>query len=466
MQRSISVSVLTHKIKNQLADFGSLVVVGELSRVQVAGSGHCYCTLKDADAVLSAVMWRNTLARHGPVPPEGTRVEVHGKLDVYPPRGNYQLMARKIAPLGAGDLAARFEELKRRLTAEGLFADERKRELPYLPATIGLATAAGSAALADLVHSIRARYPHMPIIHEGCAVQGRGAAAGIAAALAALDARDEVEVIVVGRGGGSLEDLWAFNEEPVVRAIAACTTPVISAVGHETDTTLADLAADLRAKTPTAAGELVVPVEAELYARLTGHRRELDRAIDELVTGRRDRLAALTAHRALVEPAHRIRICQQRLDDLEARADRSWERRRELAGRRLLALERRLGRVEPVTRLVTRCERLAHLADRLHAAARGRARDAEADFRGLVRRLEALSPLGVIERGYAVVQRADDGALVRRLADAPSGTAIRARLADGWLRATTDGGEPRRLREALACYDPGPSPTTDDDDRT
>jgi exodeoxyribonuclease VII large subunit len=402
----LTVTALTQRIKLELNDFGPLLVTGELSQIKVVGSGHLYATLKDEGAVLSLVMWRSSVARMGRIPAEGSRVTVRGSLDVYPPRGSYQIIASRITEAGQGDLAARLEALKGKLTAEGLFAEERKRPLPFLPRAVGLATASGSAALADLLHSIRDRFPDMPVVVAPCLVQGRGAAASIVAALDRLAAHPQVDVIICGRGGGSLEDLWAFNEEPVVRAIAGCSKPVVSAVGHETDWTLADLAADLRAKTPTAAGELIVPVRAELDAALADARLRLDNAIGGQLDEARARLAALAAHRALAAPGYQIQIRAQRLDELSARLHAGFARRVEIGQ-----------------------ARLSEQAARLHA----------------------LSPLAVIGRGFTVL-RTGEGRLVRRLADAVPGTQLEARVSDGWIFAEAVGVKPQRLGEPDEPY--------------
>ncbi len=450
-ERPFTVAALSQRISDALADFGPLSVQGELSQVKVAPSGHLYATLKDSDAVISLVMWRSTVMRQGTLPVEGAQVVVRGSLSVYAPRGQYQLVATKIDAVGAGDLMARFLALKARLDAEGLFAEERKRELPLLPRAVGIATAAGSAALADLLHSIRDRFPRMPIIHAPCLVQGLGAAASITAALGRLQRHPLVDVIICGRGGGSIEDLWAFNEEPVLRAIAASTVPVISAVGHETDTTLADFVADRRAKTPTAAGELVVPVEAELRDQLGGWMADLDRLIHDRLAELRQRLAALAAHRALAGPRHQVDLRQQRLDELTERLgaaidDRFTDlrnrldlataglRRHDLRPRLALAAARLGTGASAVRRLGH--DRLARHHDRLAAAAA---------------RLDALSPLAVIARGYSVLRTAD-GRLIKQLVDAPIGTALRARLSDGWLDATVVDQRRERLRDEGGGY--------------
>jgi exodeoxyribonuclease VII large subunit len=443
----LTVSALTQRITGALEAFGTLAVQGELSQVKVAPSGHLYATLKDAGAVISLVMWRSAVVRNGPLPVEGAQVVVRGALSVYGPRGQYQLVATRIAPQGQGDLAARFAALKARLEAEGLFAEERKRPLPALPAAIGLATAAGSAALADLLHSIRARFPRMPVVHAHCLVQGQGAVVEIVAALRRLDAHPQVEVIIVGRGGGSLEDLWAFNEEAVVRAIAACVKPVVSAVGHETDHTLADLVADLRAKTPTAAGELVVPIEAELRAALDAHRQALDLAMGGMLAAYRHQLAAFASHRALAGPAHQVALRRQRLDELGARLDEAIGQRVEQERGALRFAALRLGNVAPRRRVEAARELLAgHARDLRRAAARAVDR-AQQRLAAAAGRLDALSPLAVIARGYSVV-RGPGGLLVRRLDQAPAGTPIEVRLADGWLQAEVTGVRPQRLNEA------------------
>lgn len=446
-ERPLTVGALTQRIANALGDFGSVAVQGELSQAKVAPSGHFYATLKDSEAIVSLVMWRSTVVRQGPLPKEGAQVVVRGNLSVYGPRGQYQLTATKIEAIGAGDLAARFEALKAKLLAEGLFAEERKRPLPFLPRAVGLATAGGSAALADLLHSIQARFPRMPIVHALCLVQGATAAASIVAALRRLDAHPEVDVIICGRGGGSLEDLWAFNEERVVRAIAACAKPVISAVGHETDTTLADFVADLRAKTPTAAGELVVPVYADLMEQLEGCRLDLDRLVDDLLTEQRERLRGLARHRALAGPRFQVDLRRQRLDELSARLGDGADGALAEARGRLALLRARL----PAPRLERARERVASGAQALARVAGDRLQRLTERLARSAAHLDALSPLAVIGRGYSVVRTAE-GRLVRALADAPEGTSVQARLPDGWLQAVVTGAKRQKLNEPDTEY--------------
>ncbi len=445
----LTVAALTQRISEALGDFGMVAVRGELSLAKVAPSGHFYATLKDADAIISLVMWRSTVVRAGPLPKEGTQVVVRGSLSVYGPRGQYQLTATRIEAVGAGDLAARFNAMKARLLTEGLFDEERKRELPFLPRAVGLATAAGSAALADLLHSIRTRFPDMAIVHAPCLVQGVGAAASIVAALRRLDRHPEVDVIICGRGGGSLEDLWAFNEEAVVRAIVACSVPVISAVGHETDTTLADLAADVRAKTPTAAGELVVPVAADIREQLAQWRAELTTLADERLADLRLRLAALARHRALAAPRFQVDLRRQWLDEFSGRLTDGIDARFTQRRTRLELLAARLP--TPAVRVERARDRLAHGGQALARLAGDRLHRLHERLARASGHLDALSPLAVIARGYSVV-RTRDGALVRSLTEAPPGTAILARMPDGWLHAEVTGARRQQLNEPDAEY--------------
>jgi exodeoxyribonuclease VII large subunit len=450
-ERPISVAQLTRRITLTLEDFGPLLVQGELSQLRIAPSGHLYATLKDEDAIISLVMWRSSVIRLSEKPKEGDQVIVKGSLSVYGPRGQYQLTATRISPVGLGDLAARFAALKAKLSEEGLFDEERKKPLPLLPRAVGIATATGSAALADILHSLQARFPSMPIVHAPCVVQGAQAVAAIVAALQALDAHPEVDVIIVGRGGGSIEDLWAFNEEAVVRAIAACRKPVVSAVGHETDTTLADFVADVRAKTPTAAGELVVPVEEELHATLSDYRLRLDRAIDQLMEETKERLQGLARHRALSTPKHQVAMRLQRLDELRVRLDETMNA--DIADRvsELKLFTVRLRHAGPERRIATANDNLRQQQRALDRAVDRRLQSGNEQLRSSAARLDALSPLAVIARGYSVV-RTKDGVLVRRLEDAPTGSTIEARMPDGWLTATVIGKRDQRLSEPEGKY--------------
>ncbi len=450
-ERPLSVTALTRRLALTLENFGSLLVQGELSQVKVAPSGHLYATLKDAESVISVVMWRSAVVRQETMPRDGQQVMVRGTLSVYGPRGQYQLTATRISPVGIGDLATRFAALKARLAEEGLFDEEHKLPLPVLPRAVGLATAAGSAALADLLHSLRARFPNMPIVFAPCVVQGPQAVATIVAALRRLDRHPEVDVIIVGRGGGSIEDLWAFNEELVVRAIAACSTPVVSAVGHETDTTLADFVADVRAKTPTAAAELVVPLQTELVSTLADYHLQLDRAMDVLLEDAHLRLHALAHHRALATPAHQVALRRQRLDELQQRLDDGIGALLETRGSGLRLLQARLTHASPSRRCQRARESLEQHGRHLDRALGQQVLHAQERLAAAAGRLDALSPLAVIARGYSVVRTAN-GALVRRLDQVAEGELIEARLPDGWLRAQVVGRRAQRLGEPEEPY--------------
>ena len=451
-----TVAGLTQRISSSLEDLGTLEVKGELSQVKVSPNGHLYATLKDKDAVLSLVMWRATLtreqARLGKTPPEGAQVIVRGSLSVYAPRGNYQLVITRIDAQGQGDLAARLQALKEKLAAAGLFDEDRKRELPYLPRAVGVATAAGSAALADILTGLHTRFPGMPVIHAPCQVQGPQAAPSIVEALRRLAQDPRVDVIICGRGGGSLEDLWAFNEEIVVRAIANCPVPVVSAVGHETDWTLADLAADLRAKTPTAAAELVVPVRDELDEMALVRRAELDAAMARLLAEARTRLNALATHRALSTPRYQLNLRLQRLDDLRSRLDDGAAGALTAQRNRADLLRSRLRGAAPTTTVARARERLASAQAALVRAGGTRWERARERLAAAAGRLDALSPLAVIGRGYAVL-RTPEGRLIRTLADAPVGSDLQARTGDGWLEARVTGQRRQKLNEPETLYE-------------
>ncbi|MFZ5475175.1 MAG: exodeoxyribonuclease VII large subunit [Myxococcota bacterium] len=383
MEPRYTVSELTSEIATILGEtYEDVRVEGEISGFKPHSSGHWYFTLKDGNAVLNCAMFRNWNQRVRRPPREGDRVVCRGGVDVYPPRGTYSLVVRQIEPVGAGDLLRRLEELKARLAAEGLFAPERKRAIPGFPTAIGVATSPTGAAFQDVLRVVRQRFPGVTIYLAPCRVQGEGAAAEVARALDLLDAHGKSSVIVVGRGGGSAEDLWAFNEEVVVRAIARSRIPTVSAVGHEVDVTLADLAADVRAATPSHAAEIVTPVRDELAAYVDGLRERLRVAATRRVAVARDRVRRVR----LVHPRQRVERGRVRLDELDDRVR--------------VAIHR-------------------VLADRRRRAAQ------------VARHLDALSPLAVLARGYAIAEL--DGRVLHAAADAEAGDRVRIRLARGAL---------------------------------
>ena len=341
-----SVSELTRAIRETLeADFYEVTVQGEISGWTRAASGHTYFTLKDEKAALSAVLWRNRRLTH-PIE-NGMKVVATGSITVYPPRGSYQLDCRSIVPVGQGSLQMAFERLKARLLAEGLFEQERKRPLPPFPRVIGVVTSPTGAAIRDIITTLARRMPSVRIILAPALVQGAGAAADIVKSIEQLNRREDVDVLIVGRGGGSLEDLWAFNEEPVARAIAESRIPVISAVGHETDFTIADFVADIRAATPTGAAELAVRDQSEIVAFVANAAHRLNRSIDRKVALLKDRLGLLARSRGMHRPLDMLREREQQVDDLVRRSNRAVVQNMQVAGEKVNRLESSLRALDP-----------------------------------------------------------------------------------------------------------------------
>src|SRR5476651_159884 len=317
MRTPITVSALTAEIREVLEDgLGEVWVAGEISNFRAPGSGHLYFTLKDATATLSAVMFVREARRVGFALADGQAVLARGTITVYEARGQYQIQVAEIRPRGQGSLQQRFEELKRRLAAENLFALERKRPLPVFPEVIGIVTSLQGAVLQDMLQILQRRAPGIRIRVRSVRVQGIGAAQEIAEAISTFSAEENVDLVVVARGGGSLEDLWAFNEEVVARALAACSLPTISAVGHETDFTIADFVADMRAPTPSAAAELLTRDWNEWRDALAKLHARLERTTRQVLLGHRQNLTRLASSYALREPRRVVRQWAQRLDDL------------------------------------------------------------------------------------------------------------------------------------------------------
>ena len=411
--------------------FTDVRVEGEVSGLKRSGGGHIYFCLKDAQGQLDCVLYAREAARLKFQIAEGMAVRCRGRLTLYEARGRFQMTVADVEPTGAGALALAFEQLKAKLAAEGLFDTARKRALPFLPRRVGVVTSATGAVIRDIVRVAHRRCP-VPILLAPTPVQGEGASLAIAAALRRLAAVPDVDVIIVARGGGSLEDLWAFNEEPVARAIFACRVPVISAVGHETDFTIADFVADVRAPTPSAAAERAVPVLADLRAELALLGRRAGRATSEHVRGRRHTLERARAR--LGDPRRLLDERRQTLDDAAERARRQVARQLAASRAGLRALETRLYRAHPQRRVLEQRNVLASLRHRLEAAPRAglaRRRHAVEALRG---KLEALSPLNVLERGFSLARLAD-GRLLTRAEDAHPGDEIRVLLRRGELRA-------------------------------
>jgi exodeoxyribonuclease VII large subunit len=417
--------------------FADVRVEGEISGLKRSGSGHVYFCLKDAEAQLDCAMYAREAARLKFRLEEGLAVRCRGRLTLYEARGKFQMTVADVEPTGAGALALAFEQLKQRLAAEGLFETARKRALPFFPRRVGVVTSPTGAVIRDIVRVAHRRCA-VPILLAPTPVQGEGAARAIAAAVRRLEAVADVDVIIVARGGGSLEDLWAFNEELVARAIFACRVPVISAVGHETDFTIADFVADLRAPTPSAAAERAVPVLEDLRAELSLLGRRAGRAAAEHT--RACRHALERARGRLGDPRRLLDERRQTLDLAAERARRQVTRELATARAGLRGLETRLYRAHPQRRVLEQRHALGSLRHRLEASGRvelARRRHALDAARGT---LGALSPLNVLERGFSLVQRAD-GHLLTNATDAQPGDAVRIRLRRGQLSVVVTGAE-------------------------
>jgi exodeoxyribonuclease VII large subunit len=428
-----------------------LWIEGEVSRVTISSAGHAYFALKDDRAALQCVWFRDDRLRSAFQPQTGLRVVVHGRLDVYEANGALQLYVDALQPSGFGDLAIRFEELKARLAAEGLFDAARKRPLPVRPTTVAVVTSPTGAVWRDVCHVLARRWPLVRVVLVACQVQGEGAPASIVGALRRLErfiaesqARDPAAapaVTILARGGGSLEDLWSFNDERVVRAVVAHTIPVVCGVGHEVDVTLADFAADVRAPTPSAAAELVVPDIADVRLALTGARRRLDGSVDRSLQAAHREL--VVERRALdrLDPAVQLVAARERAGLLLDRATRAVESR--LAAARQ-SVDRAGDRLVPVVpaRLARERDRLDRLGARLPALATATLGRARADLDTAGAALNVLGPQATLDRGYAIVRRAGDGVIVRDPADATRGMPLRLRVARGELAAESAGPVP------------------------
>jgi exodeoxyribonuclease VII large subunit len=417
------------------AALGSVWVQGELSNFSRPASGHWYFTLKDRDAQLRCAMFRqrNVLARFAPA--EGQQVLARGRVSLYEPRGDYQLLIEHLEDAGQGALQRAYEELRARLAAEGLFATERKRPLPAAPTRIGVITSPSGAAIRDILHVLAARFPPAGVLIYPVPVQGASAAPAIVAALDLASARDECEVLILARGGGSLEDLWPFNDERVARAIARCALPVIAGIGHETDVTIADFVADVRAPTPTAAAQLAVPDRRVWLQRFAQLATRCVAAMRRALQDDAVRLKALQARLQLAHPGARLNQHAQRLDELDTRLLRAIAVRQRDAAASLAALGARLQARSPALALEALRLRTANCGDRLRSALRAQLQAAGTRLDLAMRSLHAISPLATLERGFAIVTRASDGALLRSHHDVQVGIAIKARLADGVITA-------------------------------
>lgn len=387
-----TVSQLTAYLQQLIADeevLRDLWVLGEVSNATRATSGHFYFTLKDASASLRCVMWRHQVSYQPFLPKNGDLIVAHGYLDIYPPNGTYQLYADNLIGVGAGVLYQEFLHRKAKLEKEGLFNPERKKPIPAFPRKIGIVTSLKAAALQDMLNTLRRRFPLAEVIIAPASVQGDEAVPTLIKALKLLDQEIKADVILLARGGGSMEDLWAFNDETLVRTIASLETPIVTGIGHETDFTLADFASDLRAPTPTAAAEMVTPNIVDVQTSLQNLSQRLQNAILSRLSMQRDQLNQLTHRLGLSSPLNRVNIARQRLDE--------WSRHLEL--------------------------HLTHHIQQKHSK-----------LELYAQRLASLNPATILERGYALLIK-PDGEIVRTVAQVQVGESIQARLKDGQFDA-------------------------------
>jgi exodeoxyribonuclease VII large subunit len=437
-RRVFTVGQLTRAIKDTLEGrFGGLWVEGEISNLRAHTSGHVYFTLKDEEAQIRAVLFRSRARRLRFAPADGLHVLAFAALDVYAARGEYQLVCELLEPKGLGALQLAYEQLKGRLAGEGLFDRARKRPLPLLPRRVGLVTSPTGAVARDFLRIVTRRFAGLQVLLCPVRVQGETAAAEIVEALGLLNRLGGLDVIVVARGGGSLEDLWAFNEEAVARAIAASKIPVVSAVGHETDVTIADFVADLRAPTPSAAAELVVPDRAELARQLDALGRRLGRGVRLRTERLAERLRDFRRRRVLTDPARPLRDGARRLDDLGVRLGRA-------AARRTMRTRERLDRAGRALRPQLLAAHLRHqrqvaeqLAHRLRRAVWTEAARRRRAIEALAGRLDGLSPLACLARGYAIATL-PTGEILTRADRVRPGAEVRVRLHRGTLGCTVE----------------------------
>lgn len=432
----LSVRDVNRYIKLKLeADSGlqDIWLRGEISNFNRHSSGHMYFTLKDESGRLKCIMFASYNQRLPFVPKDGMKVLARGGVSVYERDGAYQFYATAMQPDGVGSLYLAFEQLKRKLEAEGLFSESLKRPIPRYPGAIGVVTSPTGAAVRDILITLQRRYPSVPVLLYPVSVQGTQAAPSIVKAIEEMNRLGEVDVLIVGRGGGSLEELWAFNEEAVARAIRASRIPVISAVGHETDFTIADFVSDLRAATPTAAAELAVPHTGELRQQLHYMEQRMGKSLRLMAGKARERWQHAARSPYFTQPRRTLLAQTERLDRLRDRLVYRAQGQAGRAGERLARLSGRLAGVSPTEQAGFARKRLTGATRALELAMGGTLRDAQSRYGSLVRGLDALSPLKVMGRGYSLVYDEQDKRLIRGIGDVQPGDLVHVRLADGRL---------------------------------
>ncbi|NWG14162.1 MAG: exodeoxyribonuclease VII large subunit [Acidobacteria bacterium] len=431
-RRIYTVFELTAEIKRKLETFGTLWIQGEISNFKHHTSGHMYFSLKDDRAQIKAAFFRNSNLYLKFRPEDGLEVLVRGRLSVYEPRGDYQIIVDYMEPKGLGSLQLAFEQLKEKLRKEGLFDEAHKVPLPLLPRKIGIVTSPTGAAIQDMLRVLKRRNASLHVLLYPARVQGSGAAVEVAEGIRYFNTRDDIDVIIVGRGGGSIEDLWAFNEEVVARAIYASEVPVVSAVGHEVDFTIADFVADLRAPTPSAAAEMVSGARGELLATVDSQRGRLVQAMRLILERRRGTLERLARNRAFNIAPNKIRDLQQRFDEATLRMQQAMTRFATVLRHRERVAMTRLAGVDLGSIIRHKAERLERGCRLLEAHVRARMQKHRSRLELAAGRLDALSPLAILERGYAIC-RNELGAVLKQASDVPKGSSVSVRLARGEL---------------------------------
>ncbi|PAV26964.1 exodeoxyribonuclease VII large subunit [Tamilnaduibacter salinus] len=438
--RALSVSELNQQVRHLLeVSFLQVWVEGELSGFARPKSGHWYFTLKDSRAQVSCAMFRGHNQKVRQIPAEGDQVLIRGKVSLYQPRGNYQIIVESMEPAGLGALQQAFEALRARLQDEGLFNADRKRALPTLPRHIGVVTSRSGAAIHDILTVLKRRCPGIPITLYPTSVQGDNAAGEIVQAIDLAVRHGQADVLIIGRGGGSLEDLWPFNEEVVARAMANCPIPTVSAVGHEVDVSIADFVADHRAPTPSAAAEHLAPDQQRWQQTLQHQTARLNALMQRQLRQWRQRLDQLAGR--LRHPRRDLQLWQQRLDELESRLSGQMQSRLRQHRERLDQHQRRLHGQSPDQRLKERTQQLSQLRDRLGREVNRQLQQQQARLQHTAENLHLVSPLATLERGYAIVSTAEKPVIRDAAALAP-GDAIQARLGKGHIDATVSASHP------------------------
>ncbi|WP_166265930.1 exodeoxyribonuclease VII large subunit [Marinobacter caseinilyticus] len=431
---ALTVSELNHQVRHLLeTSFMQAWVVGELSSFSRPGSGHWYFTLKDAKCQVRCAMFRSFNQRIRTLPKEGDQVRIRGKVSLYENRGDYQIIAEHIEPAGAGALQQAFDELKQKLQSEGLFDQARKKPIPDVPRHIGVVTSPTGAAIHDIVTVLARRFPAIPITLYPTAVQGAAASADIVAAIELAQRHGKADVLIIGRGGGSLEDLWCFNDEKVARAIANCRLPTVSAVGHEVDFTIADFVADFRAPTPSAAAESLSPDQLDWLRQLNRQELRLKQSMQAVIRKLSVQLEHLGAR--LRDPRRELMEKAQRLDELELRLRAGIQQRLTRERTRTENLENRLAMQSPARQLGVYAHNLAQTSERLHTGMQRQLTRHQERLSHLSQTLHVVSPLATLGRGYAIVQT-EHQAVVRNAADLKPGDTLTARLANGTVDAS------------------------------